>query len=148
MPPKADQRDRQIRHVDAALDHIGETDNVRLRVVDRDVDHLRVKDVPDLVPDECVHRLHVELLRKTLLDAVDDCQLGGPLVGLGQQPARLVEQASILERYAQARGESREELHVGLGERVLAIEVLERDHALGSVADDERREEHRLGGLT
>ena len=39
----------------------------------------------DLVADEVVHRLHVELGGEALLDAVDDRQLGRPLVGLGQQ---------------------------------------------------------------
>ena len=68
----------------------------------------------DLVADEVVHRLHVELGGEALLDAVDDRQLGGALVGLGQQSLRLVEQPRVLEGDAQARGERRQQAHVGL----------------------------------
>ena len=54
-------------------------------VVDADVDDLGVEDLADLVADEVVHRLHVEVGGEALLDAVDDRQLGRPLVGLGQE---------------------------------------------------------------
>ena len=81
---------------------VREADEPGFLVVDGDVDDLGVEDLLDLVPDEVVHRLHVELLGESLLDAVDDRQLGRPLVGLGQQPARLVEQPGVLERDAQA----------------------------------------------
>ena len=70
-----------------------------------DVDDLGVEDLPDLVADEVVHRLHVDLRREALLDLVDDRELGGPLVGLRQQALRLVEQAGVLERDAHARRE-------------------------------------------
>ena len=52
---------------------------------------------------------------EALLDAVDDRQLGRALVGLGQEPLGLVEQARVLERDAHARGERRDEALVGLG---------------------------------
>ena len=45
--------------------------------------------------------------------------------GLGQQPARLVEEPRVLERDAQARRQGREQPHVRLAEGVLAIEVLD-----------------------
>ena len=56
----------------------------------------------DLVAHEVVHRLHVELGGEALLDAVDDRQLGGALVGLRQQALRLVEQPRVLEGDAHA----------------------------------------------
>ena len=42
---------------------------------------------------------------------------------------RLVEQARVLERHAQAAGERRQQADVGLAEGVLAVEVLKRDDA-------------------
>ena len=42
-------------------------------------------------------------------------------------------------------GERRQEAHVRVGERVLAIEVLERDDAADLVADDQRREQDDFG---
>ena len=83
-----------------------------------DVDDLGVEDLLDLVADEVVHRLHVELGGQALLDAVDDRQLGGALVGLGQEALGLVEQAGVLERDAHARGERAEQPLVGLAEGV------------------------------
>ena len=49
---------------------------------------------------------------------VDDRQLGGTLVGLGEQALRLVEQAGVLERDAHARGDRRQQALVGLAEGV------------------------------
>ena len=66
-------------------------------VEDSDVDDLGVEDLADLVADEVVHGLHVELRGEALLDAVDDRELGGALVRLGQQSLRLVEEARVLE---------------------------------------------------
>ena len=61
-------------------------------VEDADVHDLRVEDLLDLVADQVVHRLHVQVLGEALLDAGDDRQLGGALIGLGQQALRLVEE--------------------------------------------------------
>ena len=58
-------------------------------------------------------RLEVQLGRQALLDAVDDGQLGGALLGLLQQPLGLVEQARVLERHAHAGRHGREQPHVG-----------------------------------
>ena len=115
-------------------------------VVDPDVDDLGVEDLVDLVADELVHRPACRAGRQALLDAVDDRQLGGPLVGLGQQALRLVEQAGVLERDAQARGERREQPLVGLAERVSWSRALESDHADRLVAGHDRHAEPRLSG--
>ena len=100
-----DQRDRLVGEPDAALDRVREVDQPGLAVVDPDVDHLGVEDLAQPVAHEVVHRLHLDLGRQALLDLVDDRELGGPLVGLGEQPLGLVEQARVLERDAHARGE-------------------------------------------
>ena len=60
---------------------------------------------------------------------------------------RLLEQARVLEGDAQAPGERGQQTHVGVAERVLAVEVLERDDAGRPVADDERHEDARLRRL-
>ena len=62
-----------------------------------------------------------------LLDAVDDRELGGALLGLLQQPLRLVEEARILERDAHARGDRAEQAHLGLAECVLTLVILDDD---------------------
>ena len=85
------------------------------------------KHLAQLVADEVDDGLEVELGGDALLDAVDDRELGGALLGLLQQALRLVEQARVLERDAHARGDGREQAHVGLAVRVLALVVLERD---------------------
>ena len=77
------------------------------------------------------------------LDAVDERELGGALIGLGQQALRLVEEARVLERHAEARGQRHQQPNIGFREGVLAVQVLEGDHAARLAADDERREERR-----
>ena len=126
----ADERDRRRRGKRTPRSIVyGKRMTSASRVVDADVDDLGVEDLLDLVADEVVHRLHVELCGEALLDAVDDRQLGGALVGLGQQALRLVEQPRVLEGDAQARCERRQQAHVGFAERVLAVEVLEQEDA-------------------
>ena len=114
VPPEADQRDGDLGDVDAPLDPVREADDLSFRVVDGDVDDLRVEDVADLVADQLVHAAHLELLGQSLLDAVDDRELGSALVGLGEQALRLVEQSSVLECHAEARGERGEEPKIRL----------------------------------
>ena len=97
-----------------------------------------VKDLVDPVPDEVVHRLHVEVLREPALDVVDQRQLRVPL-------SRLLEQARVLERDAEAARKRGQQAHVRVTERMLAVQVLERDHALSLLADDQRDEDGRLG---
>ena len=69
---------------------------------DADVQHLGIEDLADLLPHQLVHGIHVEVLGQAALHAVDDRELGRPLVRLSEQALRLVEQASVLERHAQA----------------------------------------------
>ena len=106
-----------------------------------------VEDLGDLVAHEVIHRLHVDLRGQTLLDAVDDRQLGGALVALGQEALGLVEQASVLERDAQARCNRGKQPQVGIGERVQAVQVLQGDPPEDRVPDDEWRKQHGLGWL-
>ena len=91
-----------------------------------------------LSPTEVDDRLEVELGGHALLDAVDHRQLGGALLGLLEQALRLVEEARVLQRDAHARGDGRQQPHLRLAERVLALVVLERDAAQHAVARDDR----------
>ena len=75
-----------------------------------------------------MQRVEVELARQRLADLVDRGELGQPLTGL-------VDQADVLEGHAEAGRQGRQELDVGLAEGVLAVDVLERDHAADLVAD-------------
>ena len=84
-----------------------------------------VEDLAQLVADQIDDGLEVELGGHAFLDAVDDRELGGALLGLLQQPLRLVEQARVLERHAHARGDRREQADLGLAEGVLALVVLD-----------------------
>ena len=106
----------------AALDHVGEEEHPARIVVDRDADHLRVEDLAHPVADEVIDRLRVELPGDRGLDAVDQRQLGVPLPGL-------LDEARVLERGADAAGERDEQPLVGVAERVLAVDVLQRDDA-------------------
>ncbi len=78
---------------------------------------------------------------EALLDAVDDRQLRGTLVGLSQQALGLVEEARVLERHAQAAGEGAQQSHVRFAEGVDVVEILEGDPAADLATDDERRDE-------
>ena len=89
------------------------------RVEHGDVDDLRVEDLLQAVPDEVVHRLHLEVLGQAALNVVDERELGVAL-------SRLLEQARVLERDAEASGDRRQQPDVGVAERVLAVDVLER----------------------
>ena len=139
--PESAERDRLVRIPHASLDRVGKVDDVRLAIDDPDVYDLGVEDRLDPVADEVVHRLHVELLGEAPLDVVDEGQLGRSLVGLRQQPARLVEQAGVLEGDAQARRERRQQSNVRVRERLLKVEILKRDPAADLFADDQRRDQ-------
>ena len=88
-----------------------------------DVDDLGVEDLRILSPTRSYIACMSSSGREALLDAGDDRQLGGPLVGLGQQTLRLIEQAGVLEGDAQARGERAEKPLVRLVEGV-SLDVL------------------------
>jgi hypothetical protein len=117
-------------------------------IVERsDVHGLRVEDLLDLVADEVVHGLHVEVLGEALLDAVDDRQFRGPLVGFRQQPLRLIEQPGVLQRNTQARSQSRQQADVSLAECGIPVDVLKGDASEYFAATDKRREHDRFGRL-
>ena len=83
----------------AALDRVRDDMSTGRLVEHRDEDGLGVEDLLDLVADEVVDRLRIELAGDRLLDAVDQRELGVPLSGL-------VDEAGVVERDAEAAGES------------------------------------------
>ena len=133
--------DRVLVQPLASLDHVGEGEQPARLVVDGDADHLRVEHLAHPVTDEVVDGLRVELPRDRGLDAVDQRQLGVPLPGL-------LDEARIFEGGADAAGERDEQPLIRVAERVLAVDVLQRDDAGGTAAGQERHEEHRLRRLS
>ena len=109
-------------------------DKIGLCVVPADADVAGVEHLAQLVADQIDDGLEVELGRHALLDAVDDRELGGALLGFLQQPLRLVEQARVLQRHTHARGDGAEQAHLGLAERVLAFVVFQHDRAEHAIA--------------
>ena len=107
---------------------------------ERDIDDVRLERRPHLVADEPDERPEVELRGDRLTDLIDGGQFGHPLAGLGDQ-------AGILERDAQARGDRRQESDIALTEGVLTVEVLEADHASSLVAHDQRCVDDGQGGF-
>ena len=101
------ERERVVDHAGISIEHA-------------DIDALRIEDLLEAVPDEVVHRLHIEVLGEAPLDVVDEGQLRVAL-------ARLLEQLSVREGHAQAPGERGQELYLRLAEGMFAIEVLKRD---------------------
>ncbi len=134
------QRRGLVRETDASLDRVRVMRESRLEVEHADVDNLGVEDLLDLVADDVVDRLKLELTGERVLDAVDQRQLGVALACLVYQPR-------VLERDAQASGQRLQELLVGIGECVLPVEVLERDHARRLAARTEGHVQHRLRHL-
>jgi hypothetical protein len=132
---EADHGQRYVRVLDAALDLIHEPQQSRGLVVNSDVGGLRVEDLVKLLADDVVDRLGVELAGDRVLDAIDQRQLGIPLTRLVDEAAR--SRARTLRLPASV---TRQAL-VGLRECVLAIHVLERDHACRTSGDDQRDEE-------
>ena len=92
---EADDGHGRVREAHAALDGVREADEARLAVDDADVDDVGIEDLEHGVADEVVHRLHVEPPGEAVLDPVDHRQLGGALIGLGEQPTRLVDEARV-----------------------------------------------------
>src|SRR5262249_37943963 len=111
-------------------------------VEDPDVDRPRLEDAPDPLADELDDRLEVELLGEPGLDLVDDRELAGALVGLGQKPFGLVEEAGVLEPHAHAPPERAQEAFVRLAVDV-TLEALQRDHAEAPIAGQDRDAEPR-----
>ena len=71
-----------------------------------------------------------------LADAVDGCELGDPLT-------RFRHEARVLERDGEAARERRQQPLVVLAERMLTVDVLERDHTHALASRHERDEEDR-----
>ena len=128
--------DRRLGPSLAALVVVDEVDLPGGLVVERDVGDVGVEGLADALADELDQRVELELGRERLADAVHGRQLGDAL-------ARLVDEPRVLERDAEAAGQRRQEPLVVLVERVLAVEVLERDDARRPPADDERDEHAR-----
>ena len=130
--------DRRVLQACPTLDQVREHRIIRCPSSrDADVDDLGVEDLLDPVADQVVHRLHLEVLGETPLHVVDQRELGVPLAGLLEQP-------SVLERDAQTPGDRGQQTHVALAERMLSVDVLERDHARRLAPDEERDEDRRL----
>ena len=125
----------------SAYVRIGVVDHIGLRIVDAHVDVRLMEDFADLVADDVVDPLHVELGSKRLLHAVDDGELGGPLLALLEQALRLVEEPRVLERHAHARGDCAEQAHLRLAVDVLALVVFHRDHSERPITREDRDED-------
>ncbi len=135
-----------IRVPDATLDRIRVAHETCVAVDDADVDDLCIEDLLDLVADELVHRLHVEVLGKPLLHAVDDGQLRRALVRLCQEALGLVEQTSVFEGHAHARRQGAQQTLVGIRE-CMRNGALEAQDAQGVVAGHDGYAEPALGRL-
>jgi len=120
---------------------------VRLGIVDPDAHVAVPEDFPDLVADRVVDPLDVELGRERRLHAVDDRELGVPLLGFLEQALRLVEQASVLERDAHGVGERLQQAHVRIAERVLALHVHQLDESARLVRGNQRHIDRRFFAL-
>jgi hypothetical protein len=103
-------------------------------VEDGDVNDLRVEDLLELVADEVVDRLRIELPGDRRLHAVDERELG-------VSPAGLVDELCVVERDSQAAGDRRQQSLIRLVERVLPVEVLDRDDAGRTPGHDQRLED-------
>ncbi len=79
--------------------------------------------------------MHVQVLRQALLDAVEQRQLSGALIGLTEQPLRFREQPRILQRDSHAAGNGADHAFVAFGERMWRI-IPDDHHA------DDRRSGH------
>ena len=99
--------------------------------------------VAEPVADEVAHRLDVDLRCEALLDRRDDRELGARS-SVSRRGAVSSNRRAFSSATAQARRDRRQDADVRVRERVLAVEVLERDDARRLAADEERDEQ---GGL-
>ena len=119
-------------------------DRDRPFVVPADADVAGREDLAQLVADERRRSPGSRAPRRALLDAVDDRELGVALLGLLQQPLRLVEQARVLERHAHAGGDRLQQAHLGSPNacsRSSSRATIDAEHA---VAADDRHDRRRL----
>ena len=108
--------------------------------MERDVGDVGSECLTHVLTDALDQRIEVEVRRERLPDAVHGRELGDAL-------ARFLHEPRVLERDAEAAGHRHEELLVRLVERVLAIDVLERDRASRLATRDEGDEQHRFRPL-
>src|SRR5579862_1999544 len=125
MPRK--RRDRPILDLVTVptLEEIVVVTGTGRKIERREADALRVEQFAKLLADEIVDRLDLELRDETLLNAVDDRQLGRSLLLRLEQPLRFVEEPRVLERDAQAACQRLQQPHVGFRERMLALGVFQ-----------------------
>ena len=82
------------------------------------------------VPTSSITDCELELRGQALLDAVDDRELGGALLGLLQEPLGLVDEARALQRHAHARRDRLEQADVALAQHShVVLEADVADHA-------------------
>ena len=118
--PEPEQIDLLFGVANALLDRVREADLAPGGIEDPDVDDLGVEDLLDPVPDEVVHRLHVEVLGQPLLDVVDERQLGVAL-------SRLLDRPGPAERGADMGRDEGHDLLVRFGVRRVS-DVALHDH--------------------
>src|SRR6185437_964190 len=109
-----------------------------------DADLVGLQNLAQLGADEVDDLAEVELRRDALLDAVDDGQLGGALLGFLQQSLRLVEEMRIVECNPEGCRDRGQDTHIVGAERVLALVILDADVAEKTVAAYDRHEDRRL----
>ena len=100
---------------------------IGLLVIPGDAEIGSIENFAQLVADQVDNRLKVQLRSEPLLDRVDDRELGGTLLGLLEQALRLIEETRVLECDAHARGNRRDQAHLGLAEGVFACIVLDHN---------------------
>jgi hypothetical protein len=106
-----------------------------------------VKHFAQLVADEIDDALEIERARHALLNTVDHRELGIALLGLFEKALRLIEEARVFKRGAERRGDRRKQSYVRIAERVLALEVLDRDRSDQSIAADDRDCDERFAPI-
>ncbi len=130
--------DRLDRETLAMLQVIRHRHHVACPIVQGDRHVLCAEYLADLVADEIDDRLEVELCSEPFLHAVDDREFRRALLALLEQPLRLVEEASVLQCDAHARGDGAQEPHFGLAVGAFARVVFQNDSAQHAVAAENR----------
>jgi len=126
---------RHLNAVTGGPHPIRKLDLVSRGVVERDENGMQLwstngrKDPGDFVAHQINDGLEFELLGQALPHAVDDLQFRVALACLRQQATGLVKQPRVFQRDADVERDRRQHARIRLGERVLAIHVLERNGA-------------------
>ena len=128
----------------AVFNGIRELDRRRLLVDEGDGHRVHVENLGHAIADGLDDPLKIELPGQRTADLVDDRQFGRALLGLGQQPLRLIEEARIFQRHAHARGDRAHRALVGFCEQVRPG-VTDDDNTNGFRPGHDRDAEPRLG---